>query len=132
MQIVHGACGPESHIAEGPIASDLTKRQSRFFCDTAVISFHGENSSHVMVQFVQGQANHGQPIGFAGIMNAEGNTLEVDHVYLETGRPTPVVNGVCRFFFQRPHITGVMCGARIEEGARATVPIVAFNASPGQ
>jgi hypothetical protein len=36
IQIESGICDPSSHIAEGPIGSDLTKRQSRFYCNSAV------------------------------------------------------------------------------------------------
>ena len=39
VQTVNGTCDSTSHTAEGPIDSDLTKRQSRFYCDSAVITF---------------------------------------------------------------------------------------------
>src|SRR5512147_776461 len=39
VQIVDGTCDSSSHTAEGPIGADLTKRRSRFYCDSAVIAF---------------------------------------------------------------------------------------------
>ena len=36
IQFFTGACSEESHLAEGPLGSDLTKRQSRFHCDAMV------------------------------------------------------------------------------------------------
>ena len=39
IQVVSGQCLSSSHTAEGPIGSDLTQRQSRFFCDSAVVNF---------------------------------------------------------------------------------------------
>jgi hypothetical protein len=37
MRAVDGRCEASSHIAEGPIGADLTKRQSRFFCNTTAV-----------------------------------------------------------------------------------------------
>jgi hypothetical protein len=51
LTVVKGQCTPESHIAEGAIGEDLTKRQSRFFCDSAVVSVFSDNPKHVMIQF---------------------------------------------------------------------------------
>ena len=50
MQLVNGKCQAKSHLAEGKIGADLTKRQSRFFCDAAAISFFDDSAKHVMVQ----------------------------------------------------------------------------------
>ena len=43
IQFVKGKCSPGSHIAEGDIGEDLTERQSRFYCDSAVISFFDDH-----------------------------------------------------------------------------------------
>jgi hypothetical protein len=48
---VDGRCASSSHVAEGPLGADLTKRQSRFYCDSAVITFFADYKGHVMVQF---------------------------------------------------------------------------------
>jgi len=47
--IVKDECEPESHIAEGAIGEDLTKRQSRFFCDSAIITSFSYNPKHAMI-----------------------------------------------------------------------------------
>jgi hypothetical protein len=66
--IVKGQCSPESHIAEGAIGEDLTKRQSRFFCDAAVITLFSDNSKHIMIQFAESKSSHLRQIGYAGMM----------------------------------------------------------------
>jgi hypothetical protein len=71
-------------------------------------------------------------MGFAGYMDSDGQIMAVDHVYLEEGKPTRVTEGVCKFFFSKPHLKAIMCGAKIDEGTQRTVPIVVFEASPRQ
>lgn len=127
--ILKGQCGPESHVAEGAIGEDLTKHQSRFFCDAAVITFFSDKPKHVMVQFADSKSNHARQIGYAGTMD-DAEILVVSSVYLETGRATPVVEGYCKFFFKAKDISGISCGAKIDEGDRRTVPVVSFDADP--
>ena len=131
-QIVKGVCTAQSHIAEGGINQDLTKRRSRFFCDAAVVTFFSDNPNHVMIQFADSKSNHARQLGYAGLMEGGGQIMDVDHVYIEPGRPTPVEQGFCKFFFKRRHMDSVACGARIEEGDRALSPTVVFQAAPGQ
>jgi hypothetical protein len=132
MRAVDGRCEASSHIAEGPIGADLTKRQSRFFCDMMAVMAFGANKDHTLIQFLQKQAHHGQIIGYAGLMAPGQNILIVDHVYLKEGEPTQVTEGYCKFFYQATRISGVSCGAKIDEDGRRTVPIITFEASPGQ
>lgn len=70
IDVVTGFCDPSSHTAEGPIGSDLTKRQSRFYCNTAAIIFFPDYKGHVMVQFTQKEAHHGAGLGFAGRLDS--------------------------------------------------------------
>ena len=53
IHVVNGTCAPSSHTAEGPIGSDLTKQQSRFYCDMAVIMFFDDYKGHLMIQFTR-------------------------------------------------------------------------------
>ena len=129
LTVVKGQCTPESHIAEGAIGEDLTKRQSRFFCDSAVVSVFSDNPKHVMIQFADSKSNHARQIGYAGMMEDE-EIMNVRSVYLESGQPTPVADGNCKFFFSEKNISGIACGAKIDEAGRRTVPIVSFDADP--
>jgi hypothetical protein len=129
LTIVKGQCAPESHIAEGAIGEDLTKRHSRFFCDSAVLTFFSDDPKHVMVQFADSKSHHARQIGYAGMMDDE-VMMNVRNVYLETGRPTPVAEGYCKFFFKEKNISGIACGAKVDEAGRRTVPVVSFNADP--
>lgn len=131
--VVKGQCTAQSHIAEGAIGDDLTKRQSRFFCDLAVITVFGENRfpKHVMVQFADSKSIHGRQIGYAGQMDDE-NILNVFNVYLEVGRPpSKASDGACKFFYNGDALSSMACGAKIDEAGRRTVPIVVFNAGGG-
>jgi hypothetical protein len=131
-QIVAGTCDASSHTAEGPIDSDLTKRRSQFFCDTAIITFLEDYKGHVMVQFMQKESHHSPILGFAGRTDEDGIFMQVDSVYLSPGESTTVSDGACKFFFQNRHITGIVCGMKVDETGRRTTAVVTFNAAPGQ
>lgn len=134
LQFVKGTCNASSHTSEGPLGADLTKQQSRFFCDTAVITFFDNHQSHVMINFLEKQANHAPTLGFAGQVENDGIMMPVDHVYLEPEKATPVSEGVCKFFFedQDRHMKGIVCVIKADEGGRRTVAAVEFRAEPGQ
>lgn len=132
VQIVNGACDSSSHTAEGPIDSDLTKRQSRFYCDSAVITFLDDYKGHTMVQFTQKDSHHSPILGFAGRLEEEGKMMKVDTVYLVPGNATTVSDGVCKFFFANRQLSGIMCGMKVDETGRRTTAIVAFNTVPSR
>lgn len=132
FDLVNGTCAPSSHIAEGPRGADLTKRQSRFYCDAAVITFFNGYKGHVMVQFAQKEAHHSPILSFAGSVDDDGIMMRVDHVYFVTGQPITVSDGWCKFFFKNRHMSGIFCGALIAETGRRTVASVVFNPEPGQ
>jgi len=131
LQVVKGTCGKGSHISEGQIGEDLTKRQSRFFCDSAVIAFFDNNNQHIMVQFAESKSHNNIQVGFAGIMSEDGQILNVNSVYLGS-KQVQVSEGYCKFFFKNKHMSGIGCGAPVDEGDRRTVLVIEFNASPGQ
>ena len=132
LQFVKGTCNASSHTSEGPLGADLTKQQSRFFCDTAVITFFDNHQSHVMINFLEKQANHAPTLGFAGQVENDGIMMPVDHVYLERGKATPVSEGVCKFFFEDGHMKNIVCVMKADEGGQRTVAAVEFKAEPGQ
>jgi len=133
VQVVRGVCRPASHTAEGPINSDLTKRQSRFFCDTAVIGFFDDDHKRVMVQFVEKKSKRGQLLGYAGLMDDAGVIMDVQRAYLAgNSEPIAVSSGFCKFFFKKPYMSGIACGMAFDEDNRKTTAIVQFDAAPGQ
>jgi regulator of extracellular matrix RemA (YlzA/DUF370 family) len=132
IHIVTGSCGQNSHTAEGSLGEDLTKRQSRFFCDAAIITFFDDYKGHVMVQFVQKEAHHTPILGFAGRMEEDGIMMNLDHVYLVAGQPTTVSEGWCKFFFKNRHMSGIFCGMKVDETGRRTTAVVVFDPAPGQ
>jgi len=131
-QILQGACDASSHTAEGPLGADLTKRQSRFLCDSAVITFLDDHNSHLLIQFSEHAAVHAPILGFAGQVEADGIMMPVDHVYFEPGKAASVSDGWCKFFFEARHMTNIVCGVKADEAGRRTVAVVVFNAAPGQ
>ncbi len=52
VQVVDGTCSSSSNTAEGPLGSDLAKRESRFYCDTAAITFFDDYEGHVLIKFL--------------------------------------------------------------------------------
>jgi hypothetical protein len=132
IQIVNGMCAPSSHTAEGPLGADLTKRQSRFFCDSAILMFFDDYKGHVLIQFVEKESHHSPMLGFSGKVEDDGIMMPIDHIYLTVGTPTTVSDGACKFFFKNHHISGIFCGAAVDETGRRTTAIVVFNAAPRQ
>jgi len=132
VQVVNGTCDSSSHTAEGPLGSDLTKRQSQFYCDSAVISFLDDYKGHVMVHFAQKESHHSPILGFAGHVEDDGIMMPIDHVYLVPGQATTVSDGWCKFFFTNKQLSGIMCGMKVDETGRRTTAVVVFNTAPGQ
>jgi hypothetical protein len=137
IQIVNGTCDSTSHTAEGPLGSDLTKRQSRFYCNSATIAFFDDYPGHVMIQFVQNESHHSPTLGFAGRIESrqpgdDGTMIQVNSVYLTPGEATTVSDGSCELFFKDQQLSGIFCGMKVDETGRRTVAIVVFNVAPGQ
>jgi len=132
VQVVNGTCDSSSHTAEGPLGVDLTKRQSRFYCDSAVVTLFDDYKGHVMIQFAQKESHHSPILGFAGRVEDDGIMMPVEHVYLAQGQATTVSDGWCKFFFKNRHISGIFCGMKVDETGRRTTAVVAFTAAPGQ
>jgi hypothetical protein len=132
VQIVRGSCSRTSHTSEGPTGSDLTKKQSRFFCNSAVISFFDDHNDRVMVQFSEKESHRINILGFAGRIAPNGIMMNVTRVYFTPSVPTEVDDGTCKFFFKGKNMTGIFCGARVDENSRRSVAIVAFDADQSQ
>ena len=132
VQVVNGTCDSSSHTAEGSLGSDLTKQQSRFYCDSAVIKFFDDYKGHVMVQFAQKESHHSPILGFSGRVEDDGIMMSVDHVYLVQGQATTVSDGSCKFFFKNRQMSGIFCGMKVDKTGRRTTAVVVFNAAPGQ
>jgi hypothetical protein len=134
-EIVSGQCDPISHIAEGASGEDLSKHESRVFCDVAVVGVFKDDPKHVLVRFVDSKSD--AVIVYAGMMkDAEHMSVRsVDIESKESHQPIPVEEGDCRFFFNKrflneKRISGIACGAKVVKSGRRTVPIVAFDADP--
>ena len=113
VQIVNGTCSSESHTADGPVGSDLTKRQSRFYCDTATITFFDDSPDHVLINFSEKRSQHSPALGFAGRIEASkpgeiGTMMEVSNVYLVSGQATPVHDGWCKLFFKGQQLSQIV------------------------
>jgi hypothetical protein len=126
MIVLKGVCNEKSHIAEGSRTEDLTKRQSRFFCDSAVIIHPNGDPKRVLITFTESQSNTGPQIGFAGSVS-EPDMAQISRVYLRSGVATAADDGACKFFRKDGKITSLFCGAKLDIGERRTVPIVAFE-----
>lgn len=137
VQIVNGTCNSASNTAEGPLGSDLTKRQSRFNCNTAAITFFDDYPGHVLINFSEKESQHSPFLGFAGRIEAlkpgdVGTMMQVSNVYFATGQAIAVSDGWCKLFFKGQQLSGIGCGMKVDETGRRTVAIVTFDVSPGQ
>jgi len=126
MRGMDGICAADSHIAEGNIGEDLTKRQSRFFCDIALFWKFKDDPDHVLIQFTDRRSHYGRTLGFGGLLNEDG--MVVDHVYLETGQAITPDFGICRFFHKGKRMIAIWCGLKIDdEQGRRTAAVVDFK-----
>ncbi|MFT8655951.1 MAG: hypothetical protein ABF785_04575 [Acetobacter papayae] len=125
QSVVSGECGSGSHTAEGAFGEDLSKRQSRFYCDAAaIISENGQT----LVQFSQKESHHNPYLGYAGKLSNDGNTMNVERIFFTPQDSAIVSEGMCKFFFKEKTLTGIMCGAKLDETGRRTTAIVTFDA----
>ena len=119
---------PGKSYCESPVGSDLTKGQSRFFCDMAILAFFDDSGRHVMVTFAEKSGADDRIVGFAGMIDDDGQIMSVHHVYL--GQDVHAVQeGYCRFFFEKGDMKSVACGTPVDCGSQRTVPVVVFEAS---
>ena len=129
IQVMDGACTADSHTAEGPIGSDLRKRHSRFYCDSASITVFDNNPKHVLLQFVDKRSHHPNTIGFGGVIGDDG-FLAIGRVYFgSTGIPsTPNENyWKCKFGFTGHAMSIIACGVGVDEEGQRTTALVVFN-----
>jgi hypothetical protein len=85
-----------------------------------------------MLHFAQKEAHQTPILGFAGRLENDGIMMQVEHVYFESGQPTTVSVGWCKFFFKRRKMDSIFCGIKVEETSRRTTAVVVFKAAPGQ
>ena len=126
LEVVKGRCSPKSHIAEGRVGTDLTKNQSRFFCDAVAIMPINGDPRHVLLTFSESKSHTRPQIGYAGLM-VDDEMMQVQRVYLQSGVAIPADDGACKIFRKGGRISGIACGAKSDQGGRRTVPIVAFE-----
>jgi hypothetical protein len=131
MTGVRGSCGDKSHTAVGAVGGDLTKQQTPFVCDAAIIAEFDPQHVHIMITFAE-KASTKSTISFAGMMNVKENVIQVSKVYFEPGKPTYIDVGVCKMFFTGRHMSGIFCGGKIDADGQRTVANISFDAEPGQ
>ena len=120
-KIVHGACQAESSVTNGG-------KKTAYTCDNAVFSFFDNQNSHVMIQFAKKGDGSVPLLGFAGAMEKDGVTLDVDRIYLRPGEAQPAQKASCKLSFGPPNITGISCSGQAAQSALRVV----FKADPGQ
>ena len=123
--IFTGTCGRESFIAEGPIGSDLTKRQSRFFCDSAVVTLDIEQGRGLF-QFAEKRSNATPGLGFSGPFSGE-RTFSLDTVYFNSAEKEPAAEGLCGIEMGRGgKPSRIYCVVTSDHGGRRAVARVEF------
>lgn len=125
--VVDGFCEPVSWLAVGPPGADFSRDKPRFFCDSVVVAYFDQARRHMMIQYVGSRQNHGQIIAFAGWLEPDRKVMNVDRVYFEPSRPVDVTGSACRLFWRQQRVSGVTCGARVENDQRSTAVVLAFE-----
>jgi hypothetical protein len=123
VTVVHGACQAQSALTVGG-------QKTMFACDNAIFAFFDMQNSHVMIQFAKKGDDHAPILGFAGTMENDGLTLDVDRIYLQPGKPQPAEKASCKLSFTPPRITGIACRGNISQGASEAG--VFFKSDPKQ
>jgi hypothetical protein len=131
MNGIRGSCAAESHIAVGPVGTDLSSHQTPFVCDAALLTLFDNQNIHSMITFAQKATTKGV-ISFAGTMHEKVNILDVQKVYFEPGKPTYIDDGACKFFFSGRHMTSVYCVGKIDADGQRTVASIVYNVDRGQ
>jgi hypothetical protein len=132
MTGIRGSCYVTSHIAVGPVGTDVSRQQTPFACDTAVIVVFDQQNRHVEFNFAKKAATK-KIIAFAGTMIPYSNNMFlIQTVYFEPGKATKIDEGVCRVFFAGRHISAIDCGTKIDADGQRTVASIIFDAEPGQ
>lgn len=128
-QFLDGVCSDDSHTAAGKIGDDLTKLQTPFKCNGAVISFLSADRSHVMVSFSEKKSNDQNPISFAGMLEPDGQNMSVRSLYTQPDKPTPIKqgDGACKFFFKSGDMDSIFCGAKVDADGHRSTAIITFN-----
>ena len=129
-EVMSGSCIATSHTAEGRLGSDLTKRQSRYFCDTAAITFFPDAPNHIMISFAERRSHSKVILAFAGWLDADGIMVRVDRAYFDSGVATPVDDSGCKFFFSGKKLIGIFCMAKADQEERRRVAIIGFDLKP--
>jgi hypothetical protein len=128
--IIHGHCAGGSHSANGLVTDDLTQRESRYFCDSAIVESFGPSAghpNHMLIAFSDSHTTHSL-LSFGATMLDDQNSAEVSHVFLVPGVVTEVTEGGCKVYFEGEKVTGIFCGAKIDNGHHRDVRIVVFDA----
>ncbi|MCJ2099465.1 hypothetical protein [Methylobacterium sp. E-046] len=129
--ILDGACTQSSHTAEGMRGEDLTKRQSRFSCNSVVIMNPNNDPSRVLMTFATKGSDSAlnSMIGFAGDFDGP-DMIQVRRIYIEGGQAQTVDDGACKIFRKNGQISGFSCGAMVDKAKRRIVRIVGFDVKP--
>jgi hypothetical protein len=124
--ILDGDCIQSSHTAEGMRGEDLTKRQSRFFCNSVVLMNPKDDPTRVLMTFVDKGSDQNTMIGFAGDFDGP-DMVKVRRIYVGGGPAQTVDDGACKIFRKNGQISAFSCGAMIDKAERRIVRIVGFD-----
>ena len=119
VTVVKGACQAGSNRAGSP-----------YSCDDAIFAFFDNANRHIMIQFDKKGDDSIPLLGFAGTMEDDGVTLDVDRIYLEPGKPQAAEKSSCKLSFTKPasadaqvDITGIACSGQVS-GQSGAVEVV--------
>lgn len=124
-----GQCATTSHIAQGKKTEDLSKLESRYFCDQAIVGSEDGSDDHVRITFKKDGQNISPVIAVIGVKK-DGDMIHLRDILLGSQR-AEVSDGACRFFYtKKRQMTDIVCSATFDQGEQRTVSVIAFKLDP--
>ena len=110
-----GQCMPTSHIAQGKKTEDLSKLESRYFCDQAIVGSEDGSDDHVRITFKKDGQNISPVIAVIGVKK-DGDMIHLRDILMGSQR-AEVSDGACRFFYtKKRQMTDIVCSATFDQG----------------
>jgi hypothetical protein len=122
----NGQCGVNSHIAQGRKSEDLSKLESRYFCDQAIVGSEDGTDDHVRITFKKDGQTISPVIAVIGVKK-DGDMIHLRDILMGSQR-AEVNDGACRFFYtKKRQMTDIVCSATFDQGEQRTVSVIAFK-----
>jgi hypothetical protein len=124
-----GECSVRSHVAQGRKTDDLTKLDSRYFCDEAIVGSEDGSNDHIRITFKKDDQSISPVIAVIGVKK-DGDMIHLRDILMGSLR-AEVNDGACRFFYSKKRqMTDIVCSATFDQEDQRTVSVIEFKLAP--